>query len=282
MIINNNNNDNNNNKIIIITIIILTPDGPSPARLYGFPKVHKALFNGLPNYRPIISQIGSPTYKIVKYLLDFISLITENEYNLKDSFEFVSMIDKQDRNSFKCSFDKSFLFKNVPLEETIEIMIKKVFGKKRKINRLSKSDFRDLLKLTTTGRVFYSNGNYYKYLDRVAMGSPLGPALPNVFLCHHKRKRLRKCLVAYAPIFYKRYVDDIFFLLKSEKHVNNLLLYFNSKHPNISLTCEIEKDRSLAFLDINVYRGYNKFETSVHHKSTFSIDPLLQLSIKVV
>ena len=62
----------------------LTPDGPSSARLYGLPKIHKALVDGIPNYRPIISQIGSPTYKIAKYLLDFISPITKNEYRLKD------------------------------------------------------------------------------------------------------------------------------------------------------------------------------------------------------
>ena len=48
------------------------------------------------------------------------------------------------------------------------------------------------------------------------------------------------------------------------------MFYLNSKHPNNTFTCEIEKDRSLAFLDINVYRGNNKFETSVHRKSTFS------------
>ena len=56
----------------------LTTDGPSPALLYGLPKIHKALVDGLPNYIPIISQIGSPTYKIAKYLLDFIPPITKN------------------------------------------------------------------------------------------------------------------------------------------------------------------------------------------------------------
>ena len=120
------------------------------------------------------------------------------------------------------------------------------------------------------GTVFYVNGNYYKQLDGVAMVSPLGPALANAFLCHHERKRLREFPVSYALIFYKCYVDDIFILLMSENHVNNLLLYLNSIHPNISFTCEIEKDRSLAFLDINVYKGNNKFETSVYLKSTFS------------
>ena len=107
---------------------MLTRDGPSPACLYGLPKIHKALVDGHPNYRPIKSQIGSPTYKIAKYLLDF---ITKDEYMLKDSSEFVSMIDKQDHNSFMCSFDLDYLFTKVPLEETIEIVIKNLFGRKR-------------------------------------------------------------------------------------------------------------------------------------------------------
>ena len=76
------------------------PDRPSPASLYGSPKVHKALVDGLPKYRPIVSKIGSPIYKFPKYLLDFISVITKNEYTLTDSFEFESLIDKQDHNSF--------------------------------------------------------------------------------------------------------------------------------------------------------------------------------------
>ena len=49
-----------------------------------------------------------------------------------------------------------------------------------------------------------------------------------------------------------------------------MFFYLNFKHPIIRFTCETEKDVSLAFLDINVYRGNNKFETSLHRKSTFS------------
>ena len=115
------------------------------------------------------------------------------------------MIEKQDHNSFMCNFHIDSLFTNVPLEETIEIVIKNVLGRKRKINGLRKSDFRDLLKLVTMGTVFYFNGNYYKQLESVTMGSPLGLALANASLCHHERKWLRECPVAYVPIFYKRY-----------------------------------------------------------------------------
>ena len=59
--------------------MILTPDGPSPTHLYGLPKIDKALVDGVPNYKPIISQIDSSTYKTAKKLLDFISPITKNE-----------------------------------------------------------------------------------------------------------------------------------------------------------------------------------------------------------
>ena len=40
---------------------LFTPYGPNPARLYCLSKNHKALVDDLPNYRPTISQIGSPT-----------------------------------------------------------------------------------------------------------------------------------------------------------------------------------------------------------------------------
>ena len=105
------------------------------------------------------------------------------------------------------------MFTNIPLEQTTEIVIKNVFGKNAKINWLSKSGFRDLLKLTTMGTVFYFNSNYYNQLDGVAMRSSLGRALDDAFLCHHKRQWIRKCPVTYAPIFYKPYLDDIFVLL---------------------------------------------------------------------
>ena len=85
------------------------------------------------------------------------------------------------------------------------------------------------------------------------MPSHLGPALANAFLYNQKRKWLRKCPVSYALIFCKRYVDEIFVQLKSENHLlNGFLFYLNPKYLNIRFTCEIEKERSLAFLDVNI------------------------------
>ena len=61
----------------------LIPHGPQPARLYGSPKIHKPLVDGIPKYRPIISQIGASTYKIAKFLLKYIQPHTSNEHTIK-------------------------------------------------------------------------------------------------------------------------------------------------------------------------------------------------------
>ena len=248
----------------------LSPNGPNPARLYGLPKIHKPLADGFPKYRPIISQIGSPTYQIAKYLLEFVKPYTSNEYTVKDTFEFVSMLDDKDHRLVMGSLDVESLFTNIPLDETIDIITNKVFGKKRKVNGLSKRDFKRLLEISTKGTVFYFNGKYYKQKDGVAMGSPLGPALANAFLAHHETLWLEECPLSFAPIFFTRYVDDIFVLLRSSDHITRLAEYLSSRHPNIKFTYELENNNTLPFLDVNVFRDAGRFSSTVHRKSTFS------------
>ena len=46
--------------------------------------------------------------------------------------------------------------------------------------------------------------------------------------------------------------------------------YLNSRHLNISLTMENEKDNRMSFLDVNIFREKDKFTTSVYRKPTFS------------
>ena len=140
------------------------------------------------------------------------------------------MIDNKDHRLFMASLDVDSLFTNIPLNEIIDIVIQKVYGNKRKVDGLLKSDFKQLLKLSTQGAVFYFNRVYYRQKDGVAMGSPLGPALANAFLCHHEQYWLEDCPLA----FYARYVDDIFVLLRSRDHVARLTDYLSSKHCNIN------------------------------------------------
>ena len=217
-----------------------------------------------------MSQIGSATYKIAKFLLTFITPITTNEHTVKDTFHFVSMLDGKNHRHFMASLDVDSLFTNIPLEETIDIVTKGVYGSKRKVKGIWKQDFKDLLLLSTKGTVFYFDGSYYRQRDGVAMGSPLGPALANAFLCHHEVSWLDNCPLSYAPVFYARYVDDVFVLLRSADHVQLLASYLSAQHTNINFTFEVEENDTLPFLDVKVFRDADRFTTSIHRKDTFS------------
>ena len=67
------------------------------------------------------------------------------------------------------------------------------------------------------------NNKYYKQVDGVAMGSPLGSALANIFMCSFESKWLRNCANNFKSVFYRRYIDDIFILFSSPDHADKFI-----------------------------------------------------------
>ena len=106
-----------------------------------------------------------------------------------------------------------------------------------------------------------------KQTDGVAMGSPLGLALVNIFVGYHESK-LFSCVQ--KPTIYFRYVDDTFAIFKQEGVVDDFLVTLNRLHSAFKFTFEKEHDGKLPCLDIKVKRTEYGFETSVFRKSTFS------------
>ena len=102
------------------------------------------------------------------------------------------------------------------------------------------------------------------------MGSSLGPTLANAFLCFHEQIWLNECPDEFKPVYYRRYVDDICVLFRSPDYLQKFKNYINSRHRNISFTCEKEQNNSMHFLDVLITRTSNGFKTSVYHKPTFS------------
>ena len=102
------------------------------------------------------------------------------------------------------------------------------------------------------------------------MGSSLGPALVNIFMCYFENKQLRDCPHSLKLVFYNRCVDDIFVLFSSLDQTKNFEKYLSSKRLNINFSLEKENDGRLSFLDINIFRQNRKFVTNVYQKKTFS------------
>ena len=134
----------------------------------------------------------------------------------------------------------------------------------------TKEHFKKLLELSCLDSYFFFEKRIYKQIDGVAMGSPLGPHLANIFMNHMEKKWLQECPIVFKPVLYRRYVDDTFLLFNSSDHIDLFLTFLNSKHPNISFTCDIENDGILPFLDVKVKRCEKEFTTSIYRKPTFT------------
>ena len=251
---------------------LMNPTGSRPGVMYGLCKIHKDKTNGqeLPPFRPILSAIRTCTYSLAKFFVPILKEYTINEYTIKDSFTFAEEVTEQNAELFMVSFDVESLFTNIPLDETINICVDRLYSRKKKVRGLLKRHFKELLTLATKSSCFLFNGTYYSQVDGVAMGSPLGPTLANLFLAYHEEKWLNDCPVQFKPVYYRRYVDDIFLMFKDRSHVLKFLRYMNSRHQNIKFTVEGEENDSLSFLDINISRKDGKLATSIHRKKTFS------------
>ncbi|XP_057302826.1 uncharacterized protein LOC130636989 [Hydractinia symbiolongicarpus] len=168
------------------------------------------------------------------------------------------------------SLDVDSLFTNIPLQETIDICTDSLFSETDPVSNFCKSDFRKLLSLATENSYFTFDGQLFKQVDGVAMGSPLGPSLANAFLSHHEKTWLDNCPSSFKPVYYRRYVDDVFVLFSSPSYLPLFKDYLNRQHINISFTSECEADKTLPFLDVSVSRNESKFVTSIYRKPTFS------------
>ena len=100
------------------------------------------------------------------------------------------------------SFDVDALFTNIPLDETIDICVKKLFQ------------------------------------NPETLVNP--EILADIFLSHHDVNYLNKYPIEFKQSFYRRYVNDIFVLFELPASPHSCLKYMSSKHQNINFTVEHE------------------------------------------
>ena len=116
------------------------------------------------------------------------------------------------------SLDVDSLFTNIPLEETINICTNLLYNNEDVIQGINKSEFKNLMSLATQESYFIFNDVLYKQKDGVAMGSPLGPTMANVFLSFYEIKWLELCPKKFKPVFIE---DMLMTFLFSSNWLNN-------------------------------------------------------------
>lgn len=217
----------------------LRPSGSRSPRLYGLPKIHK----GVP-LRPIVSNIGAPTYQLAKHLTGFLNKLTGNStHHVKNSIHFTQILEnlQVQPGDLMVSFYVVSLFTKVPVEDSLSLL-----------SHHFADDILALFKLLLTSTYFCFDGQYFEQTDGVAMGSPLSPVTANFFMEDFEEKALNQATL--KPTCWYRYVDDTFVIWPHGKdNLTEFLEHLNGLHKNIQFTMEIEDGR-LPFLDIDIYR----------------------------
>ena len=108
----------------------------------------------------MLSATGTYNYKFAKWLEEKLKPLSINEYTITDAFDFADEIRNVSVNEddILVSYDVTALFTNVPLDETINILVNKAFAddwfnKTYGLN-LQKGQLVKLLEMATTNQLF--------------------------------------------------------------------------------------------------------------------------------
>jgi hypothetical protein len=245
----------------------LKPIGSIIPRLYGLPKIHK------PNtpMRPILDMSNSPYQSTAQWLVEILEPIRQQlcPYSLGDSFEFVEQIKEFNADKkIMGSFDVTSLFTNVPLLDTINLVCDYVKASDIQLP-ITTAALKELLLRCTFNVQFLFNGTFFRQTDGIAMGSSLGCILSDIFMGSLESRQLKETIR--GTHFYRRYVDDIFIVVDKKTELHEALEIFNSAHPSMKFTSEIELNNSFHFLDVQLTRKPDgSLMRSVYRKPTWT------------
>ena len=118
----------------------LYPSSSALARSYVATKMHKYLsWYSFPNFRPIVSSIGTFNYNLVRFLCDLLSPLVPTYYSCKDTFSLVPQIKNANRSGkFLVSYDVTSLLANISIQETIDLAINFIFNHNPNLNNTKK------------------------------------------------------------------------------------------------------------------------------------------------
>ncbi len=242
------------------------------AKFYLLMKMHKTPVVG----RPIVSTINSCTYHASVYvdaklkpLLTLIPSYIESSQQLIHQLEYQSFPE----DCFICCADIESLYPNIPIDIGIIYVTKA-------IRRLSYSlpganvplrDDRTYVEFIIQLMTWVLRNNYFKFgnqwflqLQGTAMGTPLAVPFACLFVAQIEYELFHPSNAIDAlptPLFYKRYIDDIFYIARTKLEAQQFFQRFDSVVSTIRCGALTIDSSSGIFLDVEVYKG-SRFNSS--------------------
>ena len=150
----------------------IRPVSNQPARLYATAKTHKFEDHSLITtknlkLRPIISTCGSYFFETAKALAKCLAPVAANHHTIKNTLDFADKLKDQkiEEDEIVVSYDVTFLFTEIPMDETINHIIDQIYNQQKLPQIAPRPIFRRLLERVTKGTTFTFNGKLYKQVD---------------------------------------------------------------------------------------------------------------------
>jgi len=158
------------------------------------------------------------------------------------------------------------LYSNIILEDALNLICDFIRDKHKSVH-INIFAFREILKIVFEFNIFKYKDTYYRQIKGIAMGSKCGPSIANTFVFVYESIFLR----IHRPIFYKRFIDDIFMIIKKGFNFDFLTKSFGE------LNLNIVNGPTVNFLDLTIwickFTNRLKFKLYIKPTNTFCYLP---------
>ena len=132
--------------------------------------------------------------------------------------------------------------------------------------KVSTEDIGKMADFVLKNNFFEVDSKFYKQISGTAIGTKFAPPYACIFIDHIETEFLKTQDI--KTWFWKRFIDDIFFIwTESEESLEKLLEILNKFHPNLKFTYEKSKEK-INFLDVVIKIKKGKIITDLYCKPT--------------
>ena len=205
-----------------------TVTGPVMASMALLIKVHKKNFPG----RAYESQIDDASYKICQELTRILNPIDEKgESFIQDTYHFKELLGNLEvrDDDLMGSLDVVGMFPNVPLKKTLEV-VREELENDDTLQMRTKWEIDDIMKLLEISIETYFktlDGKIYFQRDGLPIGKSISKPLAGIYMHWFERTYVFNDNNQFKDniVFWKRQVDDIFFVWKGSKEELELFVW---------------------------------------------------------
>ena len=244
------------------------------ARFYLTIKIHKQPISS----RPIVASIGSFTYYISSYLDKVLQQVMKQQISyLRNTNDLI--IDVETNPLFKniqeanilYTADIKDMYPSINIADglcQLKVAIQEYNTRVDSTKHIHTEFIVDLARFVLTNNYFiFGHNTYWLQISGTAMGTPLAVTFACIYI-----GQLEKQLFNAPqnnnnlPLYYKRYIDDIFAVFKCQHDMDYFHSKFNAlRHDNIKLITT-HTGKCVTFMDLNISINNNNVEIKIYQK----------------